>query len=204
MPESLFSVCRYLAVRYVSVGRSSHLVSFMSALAVFGLSLSVAILVLVLSVMNGFDREMRHTILGIVPHITLYTDENLLQSDWDAVIDQLASHSDLASISPVVQAMGAVSGGGGNRGVIINGIDRETDRAYAALDDYFVSGSLPDLYENRWGVAIGESREGVDMHAFAGVTVLLGRVVGPDHFLTERDFLERGPSIVKEDVAVGQ
>ena len=55
------------AVRYVSVGRSSHLVSFMSALAVFGLSLSVAILVLVLSVMNGFDREMRNTILGIVP-----------------------------------------------------------------------------------------------------------------------------------------
>ena len=157
MPESLFSVCRYLAVRYVSVGRSSHLVSFMSALAVFGLSLSVAILVLVLSVMNGFDREMRNTILGIVPHITLYTDENLLQSDWDAVIDQLASQSDLASISPVVQAMGVVSGGGGNRGVLINGIDREAGRAYAALDDFFVSGSLPDLYANRWGVAIGES-----------------------------------------------
>ena len=157
MPESLFSVCRYLAVRYVSVGRSSHLVSFMSALAVFGLSLSVAILVLVLSVMNGFDREMRNTILGIVPHITIYTDENLLQSDWDAVIDQLASQSDLASISPVVQAMGVVSGDGGNRGVLINGIDRETDSSYAALDDFFVSGSLPDLYANRWGVAIGES-----------------------------------------------
>ena len=157
MPESLFSVCRYLAVRYVSVGRSSHLVSFMSALAVFGLSLSVAILVLVLSVMNGFDREMRNTILGIVPHITLYTDENLLQSDWDAVIDQLASQSDLASISPVVQAMGVVAGGGGNRGVLINGIDRETDRSHAALDDFFVSGSLSNLYANRWGVAIGES-----------------------------------------------
>ena len=157
MPESLFSVCRYLAVRYVSVGRSSHLVSFMSALAVFGLSLSVAILVMVLSVMNGFDREMRHTILGIVPHITLYTDENLLQSDWDAVIDQLASQPDVASTSPVVQAMGVVSGDAGNRGVLINGIDRDAGRAYAALDDFFVSGSLQDLYVNRWGVAIGES-----------------------------------------------
>ena len=157
MPESLFSVCRYLAVRYVSVGRSSHLVSFMSALAVFGLSLSVAILVLVLSVMNGFDREMRHTILGIVPHITLYTEENLLQSDWDAVTDQLASLPDLVSIAPVVQAMGIVSGGGGNKGVLINGIDRDAGRAYAALDNFFVSGSLPDLYANRWGVAIGES-----------------------------------------------
>ena len=62
--------------------------------------------------------------------------------------------------------------------------------ADAALDDH--------------GVAIGKSREGVDMHAFAGVTVLLGRVVGPDHFLIERDFLELSPSIVKEDVAVGQ
>lgn len=157
MAESPFSVSRYLAVRYVSVGRRSHLVSFMSAVAVFGLSLSVAILVLVLSVMNGFDREMRHTILGIVPHITLYTDENLSQSDWGAVIDGLASSPDLASISPVVQAMGVVSGGGGNRGVLINGIVSDAGRNDTALDDFFVSGSLQDLYANRWGIVIGES-----------------------------------------------
>ena len=77
MVESPFPFSRYLAVRYVSVGKTSHLVSFMSAVAVFGLSFSVAILILVLSVMNGFDREMRQTVLGIVPHITLFTDENL-------------------------------------------------------------------------------------------------------------------------------
>ena len=157
MAESPFSVARYLAVRYVSAGRRSHLVSFMSVVAVFGLTLSVAILVLVLSVMNGFDREMRQTILGIVPHITLYTDENLLQSDWNAVIDRLASRPDLVSISPVVQATGVVSGSGGNRGVLINGIDRDADRTYSALDDFFISGNLQDLYANRWGVVIGES-----------------------------------------------
>jgi len=157
MTESPFSVSRYLAVRYVGVGKRSHLVSFMSAVAVFGLSLSVAILVLVLSVMNGFDREMRQTILGIVPHITLYTDESLLLSDWNALIDRLATSPDLASISPVVQATGVVSGGGGSRGVLINGIDSDAGRTYAALGDLFKSGSLQDLYANRWGVVIGES-----------------------------------------------
>ena len=175
MAESPLSVSRYLAVRYVSVGRRSHLVSFMSAVAVFGLSLSVAILVLVLSVMNGFDREMRHTILGIVPHITLYTDENLSQSDWGAVIDGLASSPDLASISPVVQAMGVVSGGGGNRGVLINGIVSDAGRNDTALDDFFVSGSLQDLYANRWGVVIGESLDRPDksLKSFRGLELYL-------------------------------
>ena len=76
------SFARYIALRYVSVGKRSQLVSFMSAISIFGLALGIAILITVLSVMNGFDREMRENILGIVPHITINSDENLSIDAW--------------------------------------------------------------------------------------------------------------------------
>ena len=71
MSDKNASVSRYIAVRYISSGKRSHLVSFMSAISILGLTLGVAILITVLSVMNGFDKEMRNNILGVVPHITL-------------------------------------------------------------------------------------------------------------------------------------
>ena len=157
MIESPVPFSRYLAVRYVSVGKRSHLVSFMSAVAVFGLSLSVAILILVLSVMNGFDREMRQTILGIVPHITLYANEPLQESEWESVTEQLGDRLELSSISHVVQAAGVVSGRSGNKGVLINGVDNKENNGDSVLESYFISGRLQDLQSNRWGIVIGES-----------------------------------------------
>ena len=63
MSDQNASVSRYIAVRYISSGKRSHLVSFMSAISILGLTLGVAILITVLSVMNGFDKEMRNNIL---------------------------------------------------------------------------------------------------------------------------------------------
>ena len=74
------SLSRYIAFRYVSAGKSSHLVSFMSAISIFGLALGLAILVIVLSVMNGFDRELKQRILGMVPHAVIQGDS--LLDDW--------------------------------------------------------------------------------------------------------------------------
>ena len=79
------ALSRFVAFRYVSAGKSSHLVSFMSAISIFGLALGLAILVIVLSVMNGFDKEMRQSVLGIVPHITLSSEENLNEAQWQEV-----------------------------------------------------------------------------------------------------------------------
>ena len=77
MSEAAISIPKFIAMRYVRVGKRSHLVSFMSAISIVGLSLGVGILITVLSVMNGFDQEMRESILGIVPHVTVSSDENL-------------------------------------------------------------------------------------------------------------------------------
>ena len=100
MSNKPLSLSRFVAFRYVSAGKSSHLVSFMSAISIFGLALGLAILIIVLSVMNGFDQEMRQSVLGIVPHITLSSEENLNETQWLEIRDTIEQNPAVVSISP--------------------------------------------------------------------------------------------------------
>ena len=77
MNKQKVSVSRLIAFRYINIKSHSHLVSFMSAISIFGLSLGVGILITASSIMNGFDTELRENILGVIPvsytHLTLPT-----------------------------------------------------------------------------------------------------------------------------------
>ena len=115
------SFARYIALRYVSVGKRSQLVSFMSAISIFGLALGIAILITVLSVMNGFDREMRENILGIVPHITINSDENLSIDAWLEIQNLVNDNPQIVSAAPVINTLGVVVSDAGNKGVLVNG-----------------------------------------------------------------------------------
>ena len=96
------SIARYIALRTVSVGKRSHLVSFMSAISIFGLALGVTILITVLSVMNGFDREVRENILGIVPHITISSSENYSAQQWQDLESIVRQRSDVIATAPLI------------------------------------------------------------------------------------------------------
>ena len=111
------SIARYIALRYVSVGKRSQLVSFMSAVSIFGLALGVTILITVLSVMNGFDREVRENILGIVPHITIISDENYTQERWQTVEEIVQQRADVLATAPLIERTGIVSNERFSKGV---------------------------------------------------------------------------------------
>ena len=145
------NLSRYIAFRYVSAGKSSHLVSFMSAISIFGLALGLAILVIVLSVMNGFDKEMRQSVLGIVPHITVSSEENLNAAQWQEIRSNIARNSSVTSIAPVIQAIGVAATGDSNKGVVINGIDAAQESESSALNRFMRTGSLEALEGNRLG-----------------------------------------------------
>lgn len=151
------SLSRYIAFRYVSAGKSSHLVSFMSAISIFGLALGLAILVIVLSVMNGFDKEMRQSVLGIVPHITVSSEENLSAARWQEIRSNIARNASVTSIAPVIQAIGVAASGDSNKGVVINGIDAAQESESSALNRFMRSGSLDALEGNRWGIVLGQT-----------------------------------------------
>ena len=148
---------RFIAQRYVRTGKRTHLVSFMSAISIAGLALGIAILITVLSVMNGFDREMRENILGIVPHITISSAEILSDASWDEVAEIARQHPDVLATAPVINTPAVLASPAGTKGVIVSGIDAELEHEVSAIARFMVQGSLEALQQVPWGIVLGES-----------------------------------------------
>ena len=129
----------------------------MSAISVFGLSLGVGILITALSIMNGFDSELRENILGVIPHITVSSEENFEPHEWDRFEDSVMSLSNVEAVSPSINTGGVVATSGGSNGVLVNGIEVNSESDVSVIHNFFVSGELANLKDNRWGIALGES-----------------------------------------------
>lgn len=114
----------YIGLRYfLSARRGSLLVSFISSLALSGLALGVGLLILVLSIMNGFDREMREHILSIVPHVQLINSETI--SDWQTDRQRIARSNQVTEVVPFNQAQGLVFSSQKTRPVDVLGLSEE-------------------------------------------------------------------------------
>ncbi|MGI9251709.1 MAG: lipoprotein-releasing ABC transporter permease subunit [Pseudohongiellaceae bacterium] len=148
---------RYIALRYVHLGKRSQLVSFMSAISVGGLALSVAILITVLSVLNGFDREMRLNVLDVVPHITIHSSEQPGRQMWDEMRRIALAHPEVESVTGLAEVPGVIAAGEVGQGVLMVGIDTETDPLTATLQRFIQSGDMEALNERRWTVVLGAS-----------------------------------------------
>lgn len=155
MSNQSINLPRHIAARYVSVGKRSQLVSFMSAIAIGGLAFGTAILITVLSVMNGFDQEMRQNILGIVPHLTLSSSANLNAEQWQEIQTIAESQSQVESTSPLIETGGVLATPAASQGVIVNGVAGDDELQFSVIGRFFRSGSLQALQEQRWNIAIG-------------------------------------------------
>ena len=138
----------------------------MSTISIVGLSLGVAILITVLSVINGFDREMRDNILGVVPHITIISNENMSLDSWNEIQSLALPLPDISEITPVIQEMGIISTDVGNKSVLVNGVDARLESDTSVLSQFFLEGGLVELSDNRWGIVIGKT-----LSDFLGVKV---------------------------------
>lgn len=90
-----------IAVRYTFAFGGGHLSTFLSSLSMLGLVLAISLLIIVLSVMNGFDKEMRERILGMVPHITLHSTSPI--EDWQARAALVEQHPDVLEVTPFTE-----------------------------------------------------------------------------------------------------
>ena len=93
-----------IGLRYTRAKRRNHFISFISAVSMAGLTLGVAVLILVLSVLNGFDRELRTRILGTVPHALLEFEN--ARTDLDPIAKQLSSNRSIVGVAPLNQGEG--------------------------------------------------------------------------------------------------
>ena len=146
--------------RYTALGSDRLMVGFISRLSVVGLALGVAILVTVLSVMNGFDRELREKILAMLPHITATTlDSRPLRSEaeWQALIPTLSSTPGVTGIAPLVRVQGMVIANREAQGLVLSGIRPDEERQVSVVEDFMVTGSLSDLVSGEYRIIIGQA-----------------------------------------------
>jgi lipoprotein-releasing system permease protein len=137
-----------------------------------GLMLGVAVLIIVLSVMNGFDRELQQRILGMVPHAIIEGAEPL--PDWQLIDQQVEKHPRVLAAAPFIQGQGMVTGGGNVRGVMLNGILPDQEKTVSIIENHMVEGSLDDLVAGEFGIIIGKlMANGLRLQIGDKVTVVL-------------------------------
>jgi lipoprotein-releasing system permease protein len=152
-----------LGLRYAWSGRS--LSSFIGVVAVAGLVLSVAVLLIVTSVMNGFERELRERVLGVLPHVTLRASEPF--RNWRELSERVAKVPGVVGVAPFVDGPGLVVKSGKSAGVTFTGIEPELQSGVSDASRYANADAFTALEPGRWGVVLG-----------AGVAARLGADVG--------------------------
>ena len=111
----------FLAWRFFAGRERNVLVSFISAISIFGLALAIALLIVVLSVMNGFEKEFRDRILGLAPHATLWFDQPV--EDWQSIVESLEGQSDIIRAQPIIEFKAMAVAANQVRPILIQGVD---------------------------------------------------------------------------------
>ncbi|MFC3606492.1 lipoprotein-releasing ABC transporter permease subunit [Stutzerimonas tarimensis] len=144
----------FIGTRYTQARRRTLFVSFISLTSMIGLALGVSVMILVLSVMNGFDHEMRTRVLGMIPHATVQSPTPI--DDWPALAARLEQHPEVSVTAPFIQAQGLLTYQGAVQKTLVNAIDPEAERSVSIIDDYFIEGNLEALEPGAFGILIGD------------------------------------------------
>lgn len=145
----------FIGLRYTRAKRRNHFVSFMSFSSMIGIALGVMVLITVLSVMNGFDYEIRHRVLGMAKQITISSYAGNL-SDWQTVQQQVRTTPDILASAPFVESQGLLSGQGIVRPVAIFGIDPKEESTLSILPQKMIAGSLDRLIPGQFTIVLGQ------------------------------------------------
>ncbi len=140
----MFSLPLKLAFKYFKSNKGG-VFSFTSFLAITGLSIGVASLIVVMSVMNGFEKELQDRILGVVPHAVITSDKPI--KNFSNLIDQIKIEPEILEAAPYISFQGLISSAVSNKGVSITGIDILIEDKMSILPDYMKYGSIESLSE---------------------------------------------------------
>jgi len=142
-----------IGLRYLRAKRRNHFISFISLISMAGIAVGVAILITVISVMNGFENELRERILGMVSHATVSTWDRPFE-DWPELIANARKHPDVIGAAPFVEQETLLNGRDVS-GALVRGIDPAREPEVSDLDEKMIAGSLDALDSERWQVVLG-------------------------------------------------
>jgi len=144
----------YVGLRYIRAKRRNHFISFISLISVLGIALGVTVLITVLSVMNGFQKEIRDRILGATAHATISGINGRL-TDWQALIDQSLAFDRVEGAAPYVRGEGMISSGGKVNGTLVRGISPSRETAVSDIGDHMLEGHFDDLVAGEFNIILG-------------------------------------------------
>ncbi len=144
----------FIGLRYTRAKRRNHFISFISLISMAGIALGVAALIVVLSVMNGFQKELRQRILGVASHVQITGPDNTLPG-WEAVAAKAREHPLVVAAAPYVNAQAMLALDAGVRGALVRGIDPAREAEVADIGRHMLAGRLESLQPGEFGIVLG-------------------------------------------------
>lgn len=146
----------FIGARYTGSRRGSRLTTFLSRTAIAGLAIGVGLLIVVLSVMNGFDKEMRSRILGLIPHVNLFPSYGENSTDWQETARQIEHHNGVTGVAPLLQLNGMLVRGDKVATALLFGIEPAREARITALPRFVAAGALDALAADPQGLILGQ------------------------------------------------
>ncbi|WP_034618720.1 lipoprotein-releasing ABC transporter permease subunit [Chitinibacter tainanensis] len=143
-----------IGLRYTRTKRRNGFISFISLVSMIGIALGVAALIIVLSVMNGFQEEVRNRILGMASHITISSGGSALV-DWQNAAQVAQQHPQVIGTAPYVLGQGLFTNGSQVKGVLVRGIDPAQEGRVSEVTQKMVAGSADSLRAGEYSVILG-------------------------------------------------
>jgi len=143
----------FIGLRYLRAKRQNHFISFISLISMLGIALGVTTLITVISVMNGFEKELRSRILGAISHATIQPLDRPLDN-WRELISDMNARTDVIAAAPYIE-IGAWLQANGSSGALVRGIDPDYEVNVSDVAANMVRGSLDDLRSGEYGIVLG-------------------------------------------------
>ena len=145
----------FLGFRYTRARSRDNFISFITVASMLGIMIGVMALIVVLSVMNGFHKEIRERILGMVSHATITSFEGGLK-DWPRAMELARQHPEVVDAAPYVESQVMLVNGQNVAGAIMRGIDPALEPRVADISDKMNAGSLDDLADESYNIVLGK------------------------------------------------
>jgi len=144
----------FIGLRYTRAKRRNHFISFISLVSILGIAVGVTALITVISVMNGFDKELKERILGMVSHATI---EGIGESvrDWPKAIEIARANPHVRGAAPYVERQAMLQGTRVS-GAIIRGVDTTMEPTVSEVGTRMVEGKLDELVAGKFGIVLGK------------------------------------------------
>lgn len=145
----------FIGLRYTRARRRTHFVSFITLTSMIGIALGVAALITVISVMNGFERELRERILGMISHAEIHGERGQV-ADWPDLVESAQGHPRVVGAAPFIDGEVMVAHGGNVSGTLLRGIDPQLEPRVSQVQDQIVVGD-DDLESGEYGIILGSA-----------------------------------------------